>query len=106
MADAQRDPQGAARVMLADFGWGEEQMGCLSQLWFRESNWNYRASNRSSGAYGIPQALPGSKMASVAPDWRTNPVTQISWGLTYIRTVYGSPCSALARWSSRSPHWY
>jgi SLT domain-containing protein len=62
--------------------------------------------NQSSGAYGIPQSLPASKMASAGPDWRTNPATQIRWGLDYIRSAYGSPSNAWAKWNQRSPHWY
>jgi hypothetical protein len=81
-----------------------QQYGCLVQLWNRESGWNYRASNSSSGAYGIPQALPGSKMASAGADWRTNPATQIRWGLRYISSRYGTPCGAWAH--SQSAGWY
>jgi murein DD-endopeptidase MepM/ murein hydrolase activator NlpD len=80
------------------------QYGCLVLLWTRESNWSYRANNPSSGAYGIPQALPGSKMASAGSDWRTNPATQIRWGLGYIRARYGTPCGAWAH--SQSTGWY
>ncbi|WP_380161333.1 lytic transglycosylase domain-containing protein [Kineococcus sp. R86509] len=102
--NAQRDPQSIARIMVADRGWGEEQFSCLDSLWTKESGWDYTADNPGSSAYGIPQALPGSKMASVAADWQTNPVTQITWGLNYIESRYGSPCSA---WShSRSSNWY
>lgn len=85
-------------------GWAKGQFGCLSRLWTRESNWDHRARNRSSGAYGIPQALPGGKMASAGSDWRTNPKTQIKWGLTYIKKRYGSPCGAWAHFQSRG--WY
>lgn len=70
------------------------QFTCLNLLWTRESGWRYNAYNRSSGAYGIPQALPGSKMGTIASDWRTNPVTQVRWGLRYIAGRYGSPCAA------------
>jgi hypothetical protein len=73
-------------------------------LWQKESGWNYQASNRSSGAYGIPQALPGSKMASAGADWQTNAGTQISWGLGYISSRYGNPCGAWAK--SQSSGWY
>ncbi|HEX6576758.1 MAG TPA: hypothetical protein VF082_00210 [Jiangellaceae bacterium] len=98
------DPKSAARAMLGEYGWGEDQFGCLDRLWTRESNWDHRAENPSSGAFGIPQSLPGDKMASVGADWRTNPLTQIEWGLGYIRDVYGSPCGA---WShSQSAGWY
>lgn len=93
-----------AKAMLADRGWGDDQFQCLDKLWTRESNWRYNAQNASSGAYGIPQALPGSKMGSVAADWQTNPVTQITWGLGYIAGRYGNPCSAWAY--SQSTGWY
>jgi hypothetical protein len=102
--NAQRDPQAVARIMVADRGWGEEQFSCLASLWTKESGWDYTADNASSSAYGIPQALPGSKMASAGADWETNPVTQITWGLDYIANRYGTPCGA---WShSRSSNWY
>jgi hypothetical protein len=80
--------------MLPTFGFSQKtQWGCLLNLWNRESGWIYDAEN-ASGAYGIPQALPGSKMASAGSDWATNPKTQITWGLGYIRDVYGTPCGA------------
>lgn len=98
------NPKDAARAMIGDYGWGDDQFECLDLLWTRESNWDYQAQNPSSGAYGIPQSLPGSKMASVGDDWQTNPLTQITWGLGYIDERYGSPCSA---WShSESTGWY
>jgi hypothetical protein len=98
------DPKSIARELLGSHGWSSSQFGCLDSLWQRESGWNYRAYNASSGAYGIPQALPGSKMGTVASDWRTNPATQIRWGLNYIADRYGSPCGA---WShSESTGWY
>jgi hypothetical protein len=104
MRDAQRNPQDIARMMASDRGWGSGQFSCLVSLWNKESRWNYRAQNPSSGAYGIPQALPGSKMGSIAADWRTNPVTQIRWGLNYIADRYGTPCGA---WShSQATGWY
>jgi hypothetical protein len=87
-------PQQIAMAMLKQFGWSSGQFGCLDSLWERESGWNPFASNPSSGAYGIPQALPGSKMASAGADWATNAATQIRWGLGYIQATYGSPCSA------------
>ncbi|MEH0818968.1 MULTISPECIES: lytic transglycosylase domain-containing protein [unclassified Micromonospora] len=91
-------------ALLLDAGFGIDQMPCLDKLWTKESGWNHKASNPSSGAYGIPQALPGSKMGSVADDWRTNPATQIKWGLGYIKGRYGDPCGA---WShSQSVGWY
>lgn len=94
-----------AREMASSrYGWGSGQFSCLVSLWNRESGWDYRAYNASSGATGIPQALPGGKMASAGGDWRTNATTQISWGLGYIDSVYGSPCGA---WShSQSTGWY
>jgi SLT domain-containing protein len=73
-------------------------MGCLIEMWDRESGWNPHAANSGSGAYGIPQALPGSKMASAGSDWADNPVTQIKWGLGYIKERYGTPCGAWAFW--------
>jgi hypothetical protein len=101
-------PEGAkatARTMAAsDYGWGDGEFSCLSKLWQKESGWSYTAENASSGAYGIPQALPGSKMATIGSDWRTNASTQIAWGLSYIDRAYGSPCSA---WShSQANNWY
>ena len=87
-------PQQIAIAMLASFGWSSGQFGCLDSLWQRESGWNPYASNPSSGAYGIPQALPGSKMASAGADWATDAATQIRWGLSYIKATYGSPCGA------------
>jgi hypothetical protein len=98
------NPQQIALSMLSSFGWSSSQFSCLVSLWNRESGWNTYASNPSSGAYGIPQALPGSKMASAGADWATNPATQIKWGLGYIQSVYGSPCAA---WDhSESVGWY
>jgi hypothetical protein len=88
------DPQDIAMLMLAEYGWDDSEFPCLDALWTRESNWSPFAQNTYSGAYGIPQALPGSKMASVGSDWATNPATQIEWGLDYIQDRYGSPCSA------------
>ncbi len=91
-------------ALAAQRGWTGSQWQCLDSLWQKESNWNHLAQNPSSGAYGIPQALPGSKMATVAADWRTNPATQITWGLNYIAGRYGTPCAA---WShSQSYNWY
>ena len=94
----------ALEMVLAE-GWGEDQFsGCLEPLWEKESNWNHTAENAGSGAYGIPQSLPGSKMASHGDDWRTNPATQIAWGIDYIKDRYGTPCDA---WShSQANNWY
>ena len=90
-------PSGTARriaeLMLVQFGC-IGQFSCLSALWAQESGWNVYAENPSSGAYGIPQALPGSKMASAGADWQSDAATQINWGLAYIRAAYGSPCAA------------
>ncbi|MDO5701115.1 MAG: G5 domain-containing protein [Bowdeniella nasicola] len=101
---ASGSPRDIARSMLSSYGWGQDQFSCLNSLWERESHWNPRAHNRGSGAYGIPQALPGSKMASAGADWRTNPATQIRWGLGYIKGRYGSPCGALNHSHARG--WY
>jgi hypothetical protein len=102
--DALRNPQGIAKIMVLERGWSASQFSCLRSLWQRESGWSLRADNPTSSAYGIPQALPGSRMASAGPDWRTNPVTQITWGLTYVADRYGTPCGAWAH--SRSHGWY
>lgn len=91
---APSDPRDIARAMLASRGWSGSQFACLDDLWIGESNWDPYAENPSSGAYGIPQALPAEKMATAGSDWATNPVTQITWGLTYIAARYGSPCEA------------
>lgn len=101
------DPGSAKAIaydMVAARGWGEGEYNCLVALWQKESGWNVYAHNRSSGAYGIPQSLPGSKMASVGADWATNPATQITWGLGYIQGRYGTPCGA---WNaSQAKGWY
>ena len=97
-------PQQIAERMLSQFGWSSSQFSCLQPLWALESGWNIYASNPSSGAYGIPQALPGSKMASAGPDWQGDAATQIRWGLSYIQGTYGSPCAA---WShEEADGWY
>jgi hypothetical protein len=83
-----------AQGMVSARGWGDEQFSCLVSLWNKESGWRVNAMNPSSGAYGIPQSYPGNKMASVGADWKTNPATQITWGLNYISARYGSPCGA------------
>ena len=101
------DPDSAQAIalqMVQARGWGQEQFNCLVALWNRESHWRVNAANTSSGAYGIPQALPGSKMASAGADWQTNPATQITWGLGYITGRYGTPCGAWAH--SEAKHWY
>lgn len=86
------------------YGWGPKQFKALKWIWFRESGWNHRAVNPSSGATGIPQSLPASKMRTHGSDYRTNPETQIDWGLDYIKTRYGSPLKAKQWWLSH--HWY
>lgn len=99
------DPKDIARQMVSEQGWDSSEFDdCLEPLWEKESNWNHTAENPSSGAYGIPQSLPGSKMASHGDDWQTNPATQISWGLSYIEDRYGTPCEAWAH--SQSVGWY
>ncbi|MEU1037696.1 peptidoglycan DD-metalloendopeptidase family protein [Streptomyces sp. NPDC005907] len=107
-ATARGAAQAYAKSILGNYGWGQNQFGPLQKLWQGESGWNYRAKNPSSGAYGIPQALPASKMASAGSDWMTNYRTQIQWGLGYIkgRPDYGSPAAAYSKWLARSPHWY
>jgi hypothetical protein len=103
-----REPQGAkqvAKALIAEkYQWGEGQYACLNNLWTKESNWNYKARNKVSGAHGIPQALPATKMEIVGTDWRTNPVTQISWGLKYISERYDSPCKAWGKF--KRSRWY
>lgn len=93
-----------AFTMVADRGWGTAEYDCLVALWNKESRWNVYAHNASSGAYGIPQALPGDKMASAGADWATNPATQITWGLGYIAGRYETPCGAWAH--SQRVGWY
>jgi septal ring factor EnvC (AmiA/AmiB activator) len=93
-----------AASRMGAYGWGSDQFRCLDLLWTRESSWRADAYNASSGAYGIPQSLPGSKMASAGADWRTNAATQINWGLGYIDARYGSPCAAWAH--SEAVNWY
>jgi hypothetical protein len=103
-----RTPDGArevAKALMEDkYGWGDKQYACLDDLWIKESHWNYRASNKRTGAHGIPQALPATKMDSAGTDWRTNPVTQISWGLRYIEVRYDTPCKAWAKF--KRSNWY
>lgn len=105
---AANTPDGAketARAMAAErYGWGEGEFSCLAKLWTKESGWNYQAYNSNGGATGIPQSLPGSKMAAAGADWRTNAATQIAWGLGYIDRSYGSPCAAWGH--SQAVNWY
>lgn len=98
------DPRDIARALMSEFGFSSDQFSCLDSLWTRESGWRVDADNPSSSAYGIPQALPGSKMSTAGADWATNPATQIRWGLGYIQSRYGSPCSAWGH--SESHNWY
>jgi hypothetical protein len=96
--------QAIAHAMVIARGWDEGQFSCLVALWNRESNWNVYATNKSSGAYGIPQALPGNKMATAGADWETSARTQITWGLGYIAERYKNPCGAWT--SSETRGWY
>lgn len=103
-----QDAQNYAAELVSEF-WPNDfatQMGSLKMLWDHESGWRWNAKNPSSGAYGIPQALPASKMSSAGSDWMSNPRTQIIWGLNYIRNRYGEPSEAMGSWLGRSPHWY
>ena len=103
-----REPHGAklvAKAIIAEnYQWGEAQYACLNKLWTKESHWNYKARNKVSGAHGIAQALPATKMEIVGTDWRTNPVTQITWGLKYINERYESPCKAWSKF--KRSRWY
>ncbi len=100
--ESAREPMGAKRfakeLMATEYGWDEEQYTCLNRLWTKESHWNYQARNPRSGAHGIAQALPATKMEKVGTDWRTNPITQIQWGLLYISERYDQPCEAWNTW--------
>jgi hypothetical protein len=95
--------EATAKSLLPAYGFSTDQYGCLYDLWMAESGWRYNAEN-ASGAYGIPQALPGSKMATAGADWQTNPTTQIKWGLGYIKGSYGTPCTAWAH--EQNYGWY
>jgi hypothetical protein len=98
------DPKALARALMPQYGMSPSQFGCLDNIWSQESGWNVHADNPGSSAYGIPQALPGSKMSSAGPDWESNPETQIRWGLSYIQGRYGSACAA---WSyKQGAGWY
>jgi hypothetical protein len=94
----------AAAIAADQYGWGSGEFECLSSLWEKESGWNYQAYNEDGGATGIPQSLPGDKMATFGADWATNATTQIRWGLDYIQRAYGSPCAAWGH--SQSVNWY
>jgi hypothetical protein len=98
------DPRDIARRLLPRFGFGAGEFGCLDAIYSQESGWDVHADNPASSAYGIPQALPGDKMAAAGPNWQDDAATQIRWGLGYIQSSYGSPCSA---WSFKQGHgWY
>lgn len=98
-------PQEIARQMMANrYSWGDDEFACYDRIITQESRWQWDADNPRSSAYGIPQALPGSKMASAGADWRTNPATQITWGLGYVKQRYGTPCKALS--FKRGHGWY
>jgi hypothetical protein len=101
-----RTPDGAKQVaeiiLTEEYGFGESQFECLDSLWTKESHWNYKAHNYRSGAHGIAQALPAEKMSVVGTDWRTNPVTQIRWGIRYITMRYDTPCKAWSFFKSRN----
>jgi hypothetical protein len=98
--------QAYAASRLGAYGWGSGQMSCLISLWNIESGWRWNAYNASSGAYGIPQSLPGSKMATAGGDWTTSSKTQIEWGLGYIQARYSTPCGAYSFETSHVPYWY
>lgn len=92
------------QMALDGYGWTGDEWACLDNLWTRESHWSHTSGNKSSGAYGIPQALPGDKMAIYGSDWQTNPATQITWGLHYIQDRYGTPCGAWSHFTVKN--WY
>jgi hypothetical protein len=94
----------ARTIMQEQYSWGADQYTCLNRLWTKESHWNYKAHNYRSGAHGIAQALPATKMEVISTDWRTNPVTQIRWGLHYIDLRYDTPCKAWAKF--KRSHYY
>lgn len=99
------DPREIARQLMANtYGWGDAQFQCFDNIIMHESKWSITATNPTSGAYGIPQSLPGNKMATAGADWKTNPATQIKWALGYVKARYSTPCGA---WSFKSAHgWY
>ena len=106
--ESARQPAGAKafakELALNTYQWSDDQFDCLNKIWTKESHWNYKARNKISGAHGIPQALPATKMESIGTDWRTNPVTQITWGLSYIEKRYETPCRALVKF--KRSNWY
>jgi hypothetical protein len=97
-------PLQVAHTIATQAGLNQQQWVCLDSLWYQESKFQTNAHNRRSGAFGIPQALPASRMASAGADWRTNPATQIKWGLSYIKVRYGTACNAWAHWKRN--RWY
>jgi hypothetical protein len=98
------DPKTLARALMPLYGLATSEFSCVDNIWEHESHWNVHADNPYSSAYGIPQALPGSKMSSAGPDWENNAETQIRWGLNYIAERYGTACAA---WSFKESHgWY
>lgn len=101
---SQADPRTLAKALMPQYGLSTSEFGCLDNLWVSESDWDVHADNPTSSAYGIPQALPGSKMSSAGPDWQDNAETQIRWGLQYIKSRYGSACGAWAFKQGRN--WY
>lgn len=103
-ASAAASQAGSARTIAHQMIKDDAQFQCFSKIVSHESGWNPKASNPSSGAYGLVQALPGGKMASAGSDWKTNPATQIKWGLDYMKDRYGSPCGAWSTWQSQG--WY
>ena len=100
LVEKAKTPKGARTVGKAmaksKYGWGDKQYTCLNTLWTKESRWNYRSRNKVTGAHGIPQAYPATKYESIGSDWRTNPITQMTWGLKYIKVRYQTPCKALS----------
>lgn len=99
-------PRHYALLQFEKYEWQiDPQWGCLDRLWWHESNWNYKAGDSSGkGAYGIPQSAPGNKMKESGEDWKTNPETQIDWGLNYINNRYGSPCKAFKFWKQQAEY--
>ncbi|MFF4233726.1 transglycosylase SLT domain-containing protein [Streptomyces sp. ISL-1] len=103
-AEAPAAPSGSPKAIAQKMIGDATQFECFSKIVSHESNWDVNAANPSSGAYGLVQALPGGKMASAGADWKTNPKTQIKWGLDYMKERYGSPCGAWASWQAQG--WY
>jgi hypothetical protein len=102
----ENSPRHYALLKFEKYGWQvEEEWACLDRLWWHESNWSHKAGDSTGkGAYGIPQAAPGSKMSEAGEDWKTNPKTQIKWGLNYIDKRYGSPCEAFNFWKKQAEY--